>query len=207
MNTECSSGQNCEHKRKGRCWFKHSGIINNFPQEGQGNQQHIYERPAFWCKFQDRCDRRGTCSFRHYDNVGQQQEGQGGWGGHEEGQGGDGRQGGLGGEAGHEEQGGHGRQEGPGGQGGLGVQGGQGGGSPTAWLPRLQCEQCAYQTNSQNELVYHMETRHKKANIQCDNCPNTFESSETLVSHIVRTHTKHQRPNGDFLNASFQENF
>ena len=122
-------------------------------------------------------------------------------------------QGGLGGEGGHEEQGGHRGQEGPRGpvgQGGSGVQGGlggQGGESQTAWLPRLQCEQCAYQTNSQNELVDHMETRHPQANIQCDNCPNTFESSQTLVRHIVRTHTKHRRPNGDFLNASSQENF
>ena len=91
---------------------------------------------------------------------------------------------------GQEGEGGQGGQRGPGVLGGLG---GQRGDATTEGLPRLQCEQCEYQTNTQNELVYHVETMHKQVRIQCDNCPNTFDSSETLVSHIVRTHTKHQR--------------
>ena len=62
MNTECTSGQFCEHYKKGRCWFKHSLVINHSQQEGQENQR--------WCKYQGRCDRRQTCSFRHYDEGG-----------------------------------------------------------------------------------------------------------------------------------------
>ena len=216
MNTECFSGQNCEHKRKGRCWFKHRLVVNNSQQDGHENQsrQQNNERVASWCKFQDRCDRRGTCTFRHYDNVGYGRQ-QGGQGGHA-GQGGRGGQGGQGGLAGHEDLGGQGGlaeqgslagQEGNAEQGGRTGQGNLEGQSPVQWIPRLHCQQCGYQTNSQNELVYHMETRHQQANIKCDNCPNTFISSETLVSHIVETHTRCQRQSMGFPNTSFQENF
>ena len=47
--------------------FKHSPNQISFPQEGQGNPT----RPPLWCKFQERCNRRIACQFRHYDDEGQ----------------------------------------------------------------------------------------------------------------------------------------
>ena len=207
MNTECTSGQHCEHKRKGRCWFKHSLVTNNNQHEGQENQS--------WCKYQDRCDRRQICSYKHYDDIGQ---GELAGPGVQAGQGAQAGQGGLAGQGGQAGQGGVAGQQGHGGQGGPAGQAGQGEQAapsqdayvrqpPMEWLPRLQCHKCSYQTNSQNELIYHFETRHQQESFQCDNCPNTFKNSESLVTHIVVTHTGKQRQNVGFLNASFQENF
>ena len=61
------------------------------------------------------------------------------------------------------------------------------------WLPRLKCQKCRYETNTQNELVHHIETKHKQANIKCDNCPKTFLNSESLVTHIGQKHTINQQ--------------
>ena len=61
------------------------------------------------------------------------------------------------------------------------------------WLPRLHCQKCTYYTNTQNELVHHMETRHQQPSIKCDKCPRTFMNSESLVSHIVQQHTQNQQ--------------
>ena len=61
------------------------------------------------------------------------------------------------------------------------------------WLPRLKCQKCRYETNTQNELVHHIETKHNQANIKCDNCPQTFLNSESLVTHIGQKHTRYQQ--------------
>ena len=62
--------------------------------------------------------------------------------------------------------------------------------TPVQWLPRLQCQQCDYYTNTQNELMYHVELRHQQERMKCDKCPQTFESSALLVGHIVQQHTR-----------------
>ena len=64
--------------------------------------------------------------------------------------------------------------------------------TPVKWLQRLKCNQCNYITNIQNELVYHIKTKHQNQNIKCDNCPQVFMTSEALVNHIVREHTNCQ---------------
>ena len=56
----------------------------------------------------------------------------------------------------------------------------------------MKCNQCNYITNTQNELVYHIETKHQNQNIKCDNCPQVFMTSEALVQHIVQNHTNYQ---------------
>ena len=63
--------------------------------------------------------------------------------------------------------------------------------SPVEWLPRLKCHCCQYVTNTQNELVYHIETQHQQPTLKCDNCPQSFRDSETLVTHIVKEHTSY----------------
>ena len=57
------------------------------------------------------------------------------------------------------------------------------------WLPRLKCQKCEYETNTQNELVYHIEERHSEPIFRCDNCPQHLRSNEELVNHIVQMHT------------------
>ena len=57
------------------------------------------------------------------------------------------------------------------------------------WLQRLKCQKCEYVTNTQNELVYHIEERHKESRFKCDNCPEQLGSNEELVDHIVQKHT------------------
>ena len=65
--------------------------------------------------------------------------------------------------------------------------------NPVQWLPRLKCKQCRYETNTQNELVHHIETNHQVFNLKCDKCFQSFTNSETLVTHIVQSHTSYQQ--------------
>ena len=210
MNTECSSGQYCHFNNKVRCMFKHSPNQTSFPQERQGNQietgQQSHTRPALWCSFQDRCNRRRTCPFRHYDGGVPEQADQGGLG-VQPGQGDRVYQGALGVQR---DQGDLAVQPGQGGRGGQddqGAHGGKGGQLPQEWLPRLKCPKCDYETNSQYELLFHIESIHQHKKLKCDNCTNTFDTSETLVCHMIEVHTNAVRQNRDFMNASFQENF
>ena len=56
----------------------------------------------------------------------------------------------------------------------------------------MKCQKCSYVTNTQNELVYHMDNTHKQICFKCDSCPETFMSSEALVMHIAQKHTRFQ---------------
>ena len=67
------------------------------------------------------------------------------------------------------------------------------------WLPRLKCNFCRYETNNQNELVYHIESKHQQPKLKCDNCPQSFENSEALVCHIVQAHTRNQQRERNIL--------
>ena len=63
---------------------------------------------------------------------------------------------------------------------------------PVQCLPTLKCQNCDYITNTQQEMLYHIETQHQQNNIKCDNCPQSFLTSEALVSHIAQAHTGNQ---------------
>jgi hypothetical protein len=202
-STDCTSGQQCLHHKRGRCLFRHSPNENNFPQT----------RQSIWCRYQDRCDRRRTCPYRHYDSEGGQpvqeglrgQEGLAGQGG---GQATIGRQGGqvpVGSQEGEAVRGSQG------GRGGLGEQGGQGWPNQSEvseeWLPRLKCPMCDYEMNTQTELIHHTETQHQQDNYKCDNCPNKYPNTVTLVNHIIQVHTETRSQTRGFQNASSHKNF
>ena len=72
--------------------------------------------------------------------------------------------------------------------------------APVEWLPRMKCNKCRYETNSQNELVYHIELNHQQPNVKCDNCTQSFRNSEALVNHIVHAHTSNQQRERNTLN-------
>ena len=69
----------------------------------------------------------------------------------------------------------------------------QAGTNVNQWLPRLKCQKCEYVTNTQNELLYHIEERHRNPIFRCDNCPQHLRSNEGLVNHIVQMHTSQGR--------------
>ena len=179
-STDCTAGQQCEHYRRGRCLFRHSPNERIFAQGGQSQR-----RQEIWCKYQGKCDRRHICPYRHYNSEG-----------------------GQGGRGGLQSQGGQANMGSQGGQGGHGEQGPPTQSEPVEeWLPRLNCQKCEYETNSQNELIFHMDTKHHAAKYKCDNCPNSFVNSNNLVNHIVEAHTTALSQNQGFMNHSFQENF
>ena len=182
-STDCTAGQQCEHYRRGRCLFRHSPNEMIYPQGGQSQR-----RQEIWCKYQERCDRRHSCPYRHHNSEGGLEDH-----GDQEGRGGQGGQADMGS---HRGQGGHGEQ-------GPTIQSE----SAAEWLPRLKCQKCKYETNNQNELIYHMDTKHLAAKYKCDNCSNSFVNSENLVNHIVNAHTAILPQNQGFMNHSFQENF
>ena len=71
--------------------------------------------------------------------------------------------------------------------------------TPVQWLPRLKCNFCGYETNNQNELLYHVESKHRLPKFKCDKCPQTFGNSEALVLHIVQAHTSNQQRERNIL--------
>ena len=85
------------------------------------------------------------------------------------------------------------------------VQGGQeGGGSTEEWLLRLKCHKCQYETNTQNELVYHIESKHQQPIIKCDICSHTVTNCEMLVTHLVDRHTGPQRERNTLDNGRWK---
>ena len=71
-------------------------------------------------------------------------------------------------------------------------------------IPRLKCHECPYETNSQNELIYHIENNHQQSMIKCEICGQTFKNSEMLVSHIVKSHTGPQRERNVLSNGRWK---
>ena len=65
--------------------------------------------------------------------------------------------------------------------------------SDNQWLPRLKCNKCNYEMNTQTELLYHIETKHQSPILKCDKCPQSFENSDALVNHLVQNHTRFQQ--------------
>ena len=70
---ECSNGIECWREKLGKCWFKHSKIVNVLPHQEQGQ---IYEawtnstRPTWYCKYQDQCFKGSElCRFKHVNQV------------------------------------------------------------------------------------------------------------------------------------------
>ena len=72
--------------------------------------------------------------------------------------------------------------------------------APVEWLPRMKCNKCRYETNNQNEFIYHIERNHQQPNVKCDKCPQSFRNSEALVLHIVQAHTSNQQRERNLLN-------
>ena len=62
---ECRRGPNCHHWRAGTCWFAHAQNVET-PVKAQVPRRNT-RRSNIWCSFQDKCDRRQSCSFRHID--------------------------------------------------------------------------------------------------------------------------------------------
>ena len=75
------------------------------------------------------------------------------------------------------------------------------------WLPRLKCKTCPYETNTQNELVYHIETTHLVPGFKCDMCSMTLINSEALVIHLVENHTGPRRERNTLDNGRWKCHF
>ena len=62
---ECSRGENCRYWRVGTCWFAHAQSVVS-PVGAQAYQRST-RRGDMWCAYQDKCDRRQSCTFKHMD--------------------------------------------------------------------------------------------------------------------------------------------
>ena len=60
----CNQGEQCRFHRVGRCLFSHAQSVEPSP-EIQAPERST--RRVMWCTFQDKCDRRQTCQFKHLD--------------------------------------------------------------------------------------------------------------------------------------------
>ena len=66
-NTECRWGASCSRWPQDRCWFNHSRQMNTTPQIVQPPSYSRQERPQLYCKFQERCTRKESCNFKHFN--------------------------------------------------------------------------------------------------------------------------------------------
>ena len=62
---ECRRGPGCHHRRAGTCWFAHAQDVER-PSHAQESNRST-RRGNIWCAFQDKCDRRQSCPFKHID--------------------------------------------------------------------------------------------------------------------------------------------
>ena len=63
---DCNRGPQCRFLRLGTCHFKHAENVENYtpvhvPRRSTG-------RKDMWCSYQDRCDRRQTCVYKHMED-------------------------------------------------------------------------------------------------------------------------------------------
>ena len=62
---ECRRGANCYHLRTGTCWFGHAQNVER--PSGPQEPSRSTRRGDIWCAYQDKCDRRQMCQFKHID--------------------------------------------------------------------------------------------------------------------------------------------
>ena len=81
--TECKWGSNCRRMARNTCWFKHSEEESSPPQEVQVEELQEEEEQGWqvqsrrqggrnetrYCSFQENCNRRDTCRFKHIDSL------------------------------------------------------------------------------------------------------------------------------------------
>ena len=84
--TECKWGAGCRHMARNMCWFRHTVVVNPQPQEVQveeikegGQEEQAWQVPSRrrqggrgetrYCSYQENCDRRDTCRFKHIDSL------------------------------------------------------------------------------------------------------------------------------------------
>ena len=62
----CRRGANCHHWKTGTCWFMH--VTNVEKCETPQGSSRSTSRESRWCAYQERCDRRLLCPFKHMDS-------------------------------------------------------------------------------------------------------------------------------------------
>ena len=66
---ECNNGIECWRAKLGKCWFKHSNIVNVLPHQEQRQMVEARTnsaRPPLYCKYQDQCFKgQQLCRFKH----------------------------------------------------------------------------------------------------------------------------------------------
>ena len=61
----CKRGEQCHHLKLGKCWYYHAPRVETSIWSEVQNRDT--RRSNVWCSFQDRCNRRETCVYKHMD--------------------------------------------------------------------------------------------------------------------------------------------
>ena len=80
-SVECIWGPWCTWYEVGKCWYKHDSNSLTWTEEGRRpNREQESTRShgqatggqryrSKWCAYQDKCDRRDKCEFRHFEDI------------------------------------------------------------------------------------------------------------------------------------------
>ena len=76
----CKRGDQCHFHKYGKCWYFHAqNVVRNSSATGnnsntrsrnmtrQGQMERGNNRPTIYCQFQEGCQRRESCKFKHID--------------------------------------------------------------------------------------------------------------------------------------------
>ena len=84
-SVECIWGTWCTWYEIGKCWYKHDSNSLTWTEEGREQESRISQTfnnktlheqatggriySSKWCAYQDKCDRREICTFKHFEDI------------------------------------------------------------------------------------------------------------------------------------------